>query len=203
MTHHQYGISATVPQTSFRRETSGGFRKCQLISQAQVKHQTFHVPTLIPIWVNPNLFVYFLIYLITFTIWCGTHNRAGLQFKRVLQITHPAQERLTTPPGSMSPTLFEQWYRFFYVPQEQISESAVRQDLWFFSLSQKTRKSNCLQMSLQRQHFLLSYFNPFSAKCAQGTKFNKNSQISFCKILTTNSAIWKYRHRGFIWTVTS
>ena len=51
-----------------------------------------------------------------------------------LQITHPAQERLTTPPGSTSPTLFEQWCGFFYVPQEQISESAMRRDLRFFVL---------------------------------------------------------------------
>ena len=35
-----------------------------------------------------------------------------------LQVTHPAQERLATPPGSMSPTLFKQWWRFFHVPQE-------------------------------------------------------------------------------------
>ena len=51
-----------------------------------------------------------------------------------LQIPHPAQERFTTPLGSTSPTLFEQWCRFFYVPQEQISESAVRRDLRFFVL---------------------------------------------------------------------
>ena len=31
----------------------------------------------------------------------------------------------------------------------------------FSSLSEKTRKSNHLQMSLQRQHFLLSYFKPW------------------------------------------
>ena len=31
-------------------------------------------------------------------------------------ITHPAQERLATPPESTSPTLFEQWCGFFYVP---------------------------------------------------------------------------------------
>ena len=35
-----------------------------------------------------------------------------------LQITQPAQERLAIPPGSTSPTLFEQWCGFFYVPQE-------------------------------------------------------------------------------------
>jgi len=42
--------------------------------------------------------------------------------------------RLATPPGSTSPTLFEQLCGFFYVPQEQISESAVRRDLRFFVL---------------------------------------------------------------------
>ena len=36
VTRHQYGISALVPQTSFRRETSGGVTKCRLFSQANV-----------------------------------------------------------------------------------------------------------------------------------------------------------------------
>ena len=63
-----------------------------------------------------SLFIF--IYLITSTIWCRTHNRAGFQLSVSLQITNPAQERLATPPRSTSPTLFEQWCRFFYVPQE-------------------------------------------------------------------------------------
>ena len=29
VTHHQYGISALVPETSFRRGPSGGIAKCQ------------------------------------------------------------------------------------------------------------------------------------------------------------------------------
>ena len=33
-THHQYGISAVVPQTSFREETVGGVAKCQLFRLA-------------------------------------------------------------------------------------------------------------------------------------------------------------------------
>ena len=33
VTRHQYGISALVPQTLFRGETSGGIAKCQLFSQ--------------------------------------------------------------------------------------------------------------------------------------------------------------------------
>ena len=34
MTRHQYGISALVPQTSFRGENSGGVAKSRLFSQA-------------------------------------------------------------------------------------------------------------------------------------------------------------------------
>ena len=34
VTLHQYGISALVSQTSFRRETSEGVAKCRLFSQA-------------------------------------------------------------------------------------------------------------------------------------------------------------------------
>ena len=66
--------------------------------------------------------------------------------------------RLTTPEGSTPPTLFKQWCRFFYVPQEPDMLSAVRKDLWFFFLIREDyRNCNHLKMSLQRQHFLLSY----------------------------------------------
>ena len=46
--------------------------------------------------------------------------------------------------------------------ENQISVSAVRRDLRFSSLSEKIRKSNRSQMSLQRQHFLLSYLKTLS-----------------------------------------
>ena len=36
VTRHQYGISALVSQTSFRRETSGGVAKCRLFRQASL-----------------------------------------------------------------------------------------------------------------------------------------------------------------------
>ena len=36
VTRDQYGISALVPQTSFRGKTSGGVTKCRLFSQANV-----------------------------------------------------------------------------------------------------------------------------------------------------------------------
>ena len=43
-------------------------------------------------------------------------------------------ERLAAPPGSTPPTLFKQSCRFFCVPQDQISASAVRWDLRCFTL---------------------------------------------------------------------
>ena len=42
----------------------------------------------------------------------------GSNLRVSLQITRAAQERLVTPPGSTSPTLFEQWHGFFCVPRE-------------------------------------------------------------------------------------
>ena len=46
----------------------------------------------------------------------------------------PWPGRLATLPGSVSPTLFEQRCGFFYAHKNQISESAVRWDLWLFVL---------------------------------------------------------------------
>ena len=69
-------------------------------------------------------------------------------------MTHPTQERLVTPP---------QWGGFFYVPQEPDERKRCETGpTGFSSLSEKTRKSNHLQMSLQRQHFLLSYLKTLS-----------------------------------------
>ena len=39
VTRHQYGISALVPQTSFRWETSDGLAKCRQFSQAVKYHK--------------------------------------------------------------------------------------------------------------------------------------------------------------------
>ena len=36
VTHHQYGFSVLVSQTSFREETSGGVAKCRLFRQASL-----------------------------------------------------------------------------------------------------------------------------------------------------------------------
>ena len=52
----------------------------------------------------------------------------------------------------------------FTSQKDQISESAMRRDLRFFVLIGETRKSNRLQMSLQRQLFLLSYLKTLSVE---------------------------------------
>ena len=61
-----------------------------------------------------------LINVITFTTLRGIHNRVGsnLSVWPAYGITHPVQERFATRPRSMYPTFFEQWCRFFYIPQE-------------------------------------------------------------------------------------
>ena len=49
MTVHQYGISALVSQTSFRRETVCGVMKCQLFSQATAEQASKFKPLLMTI----------------------------------------------------------------------------------------------------------------------------------------------------------
>ena len=43
VTHHEYGISALISQTSFGGETSGRVAKCRLFSQAML-HQKMITP---------------------------------------------------------------------------------------------------------------------------------------------------------------
>ena len=63
----------------------------------------------------------------------------------------------------------------------KISVSAVRRDLRFF---EKTRKSNRWQMSLQKQHFLLSYLKTLSVgpavvrTCDPGSADRRSTLIS-------------------------
>ena len=58
----------------------------------------------------------------------------------------------------MSPTLFEQPRGFFNIAQETDEWKSCEMGPYSFSsLSKTTTKSNCFQMSLQRQHFLVSY----------------------------------------------
>ena len=66
-------------------------------------------------------------------------------------------------------------------PTESImSESTVRWAYGFSSLSEKTRKSNHLQMSEQRQHFLLSYLNTLSVGPAGNRTRAYRSTVRSC-----------------------
>ena len=68
----------------------------------------------------------------------------------------------------MSPTLFEQPCGFFNLPQEPDEwKSCETGPYSFLSLSKKTRKSNCWQMSLQRQHFNVSFVKTLSVGSAR------------------------------------
>ena len=76
--------------------------------------------------------------------------------------------RLTTAPGSTSSTLFEQWCGFFYVLQDpdkcrccETGPTVLR------PYPRRPKKSNRLQMSLQKQHFLLSYLKTLCVGLAE------------------------------------
>ena len=62
----------------------------------------------------------------------------------------------TTTPGTSCPTLCEKCVGSLTSPADQNSEDAGDGAYGLSSLSQKTRTSNHLQMSLQKQLILLS-----------------------------------------------
>jgi len=68
----------------------------------------------------------------------------------------------TTTPGTTSPTLYDKCVGSLTSPANQNNEDAGDRAYGLSSLSEKTRISNHLQMSLQRQHILLSYFTTLS-----------------------------------------
>jgi len=63
----------------------------------------------------------------------------------------------TTTPGTTCPTLYDECVGSLTSPASHYSEDAGDG-----ALSEKTRICNHLQMSLQRQHILLSYFKTLS-----------------------------------------
>ena len=58
----------------------------------------------------------------------------GSNLSMFLQRTHPAQKRLATPPGYTLLLYSNSGVFSFTSLKNQISESAVRRDLWFFIL---------------------------------------------------------------------
>ena len=68
----------------------------------------------------------------------------------------------TTTPGTPCPTLYDECVGSLTSPASHYSKDARDGAYGLSSLSEKTRISNHLQMSLQRQHILLSYFKTLS-----------------------------------------
>ena len=68
----------------------------------------------------------------------------------------------TTTLGTTCPTLYNECVGSLTFPASHYSEDAGDGAYDLSSLSEKTRICNHLQMSLQRQHFLLSYFKTLS-----------------------------------------
>ena len=68
----------------------------------------------------------------------------------------------TTTPGTPCPTLCEKCAGSLTRLADKYREDAGDWAYGLSSLSEKTRTSNHLQMSLQRQHILLSYFKTLS-----------------------------------------
>ena len=68
----------------------------------------------------------------------------------------------TTTPGTTCPTLNDGCVGFLMSPANHYSEDAGDEAYGLSSLSKKTRISNHLQMSLQRQDIVLSYFKTLS-----------------------------------------
>ena len=68
----------------------------------------------------------------------------------------------TTTPGTLCPTPCEKCVGSLTSPASQYREDTGDGAYGLSSLSEKTRTSNHLQMSLQRQHILLSYFKTLS-----------------------------------------
>jgi len=68
----------------------------------------------------------------------------------------------TTTPGTTRATLYDKRVGSLTSPANQYNEDARDGAYCLSSLSEKSRISNHLQMSLQRQHILLSYFKTLS-----------------------------------------
>ena len=68
----------------------------------------------------------------------------------------PVKQGQTTTPGTSCPTLCEKCVGSLTSPANQCREGAGDGAYGLSSLSEKTRTSNHLQMSLQRQHIFSS-----------------------------------------------
>ena len=75
----------------------------------------------------------------------------------------PSPEKVSHTAGAYFLYSFRTVVGFFYIPQKSVKGKCCETGPTVFSpLTEMTRKSNHLQMSLQRQHFLFSYLKSLS-----------------------------------------
>ena len=84
----------------------------------------------------------------------------------------------TTTPGSSCPTLYDECVGSLTSPADHNSGDAGDGAYGLSSLSEKTRISNHLQMSLQRQHIRLSYFKTMNVGLVWGSNPRPSSRQS-------------------------
>ena len=87
-------------------------------------------------------------------------------------------KKQTTTPGTPYPTLYDECVGFLTSPASHYSKDAGDGAYGLSSLSEKTRICNHLQMSLQRQHILFSYFKTLSV--GPMTSFAREKNV--CKL---------------------
>ena len=98
------------------------------------------------------------------------------RFSRCPQFQNLGQ---TTTPRTTSPTLCDKCMGSLTSLSNQYREGRGDGAYGFSFLSEKTRMSNRLQMSKQRQHILLSYFKTLSV----GSVWVLNPDLPYCLLL--------------------
>ena len=127
------------------------------------------------------VFIYRIFYMYIFK--CGLHlshvqgwdrtsayiGVTGSRYQSISDLTQPTQpmnheitQRPCSTPGTLCPTLCDKCVGSLTSYSVMNIEVLWDGTYGLSSLSEKTRKSNRLQMLLQRQHFLLSYLKTLS-----------------------------------------
>ena len=110
-----------------------------------------------------------LIFIFISTLFISTELKWKGRIPEVIPIEgpYPPTTRPEHNTRTLYPSLFEQCVCFFTSSRTVNNEELKDRAYGLSSLSEKTRKSNHLQVKLQRQHFLLSYLKTLSVSPAR------------------------------------
>ena len=126
------------------------------------------------------------------------HKRTSRSHTKVPHLTHLTPHSLTKDSHSTGITLLFSNNAWVLLRPTELS---TFKELWdgtfgLSSLSEKTRKSNHLQMKLQRQHFLLSYFKDPECRSGRSLKLTTCHMIALCTTKWGTGAHSKARSLG-------